>query len=266
MKCSKDRAFTLVELLVVIGIIAVLISILLPALSRARDQASRVKCLSNMRQLYLASMEFASRNKDQIPIGYTNGYRQMNYMIWNVGVTPGSDGSRYQVLGALWNAGIVKSPELFFCPIRNDDSNSYNTQLNAWPPGSALPNGTISNTRASYSTRPEISWGFNTYPTGGMAKLSKIKMKALFADCVSDRDDILQSHKLGSNVIYSDGSGVWVPLKVFNDNLKQCDPVFSNSYDNYIYYKNTNGVLTGVWADLDAQTHITLSQNLPGPR
>src|SRR5437763_1987719 len=63
------RGFTLVELLVVIGIIAVLISILLPTLSKARESANRVACLSNLRSIHQMLVIYANQNKDQIPIG-----------------------------------------------------------------------------------------------------------------------------------------------------------------------------------------------------
>lgn len=76
---SRTRnAFTLVELLVVIGIIAVLISMLLPALNRARQSANLVKCQSNLRQIQLAVQIYASQNRDVVPWGTAQavaGYR-----------------------------------------------------------------------------------------------------------------------------------------------------------------------------------------------
>jgi prepilin-type N-terminal cleavage/methylation domain-containing protein/prepilin-type processing-associated H-X9-DG protein len=63
---SRRRAFTLVELLVVIGIIAVLISILMPALTRARDQSMRVKCLANLKTLTNAWMMYTNDNKGKL--------------------------------------------------------------------------------------------------------------------------------------------------------------------------------------------------------
>jgi prepilin-type N-terminal cleavage/methylation domain-containing protein len=71
----KRRAFTLVELLVVIGIIAVLIGILLPALSRARRQAQITSCLSSQRQLILALTMYCQDNKQTFP-GGSGFYRQ----------------------------------------------------------------------------------------------------------------------------------------------------------------------------------------------
>ena len=90
---SSETAFTLVELLIVIAVIAILASLLLPALGRSKDAAQRIKCVSNLRQLGLATqMYWGDNNSECFRYGgvMTNG----GQLYWFGWIGPGPEGQR----------------------------------------------------------------------------------------------------------------------------------------------------------------------------
>jgi prepilin-type processing-associated H-X9-DG protein/prepilin-type N-terminal cleavage/methylation domain-containing protein len=83
------KAFTLVELLAVIGIIGLLISILLPALNRAREQSKSIKCLSNLRTLGQAAFMYANQSGGYFPISQNSLTDEWDFTQTPNGIIPG---------------------------------------------------------------------------------------------------------------------------------------------------------------------------------
>jgi prepilin-type N-terminal cleavage/methylation domain-containing protein/prepilin-type processing-associated H-X9-DG protein len=116
----RRGGFTLVELLVVIGIIALLIAILLPALSKARKQGQWAVCMSNMRQIGQAMLLYANENRSYLPrpASGANGAYPDDFINWlqpptYSGVTYPFDDS---VLGPPLNLKGAKLKQIFRCP------------------------------------------------------------------------------------------------------------------------------------------------------
>jgi prepilin-type N-terminal cleavage/methylation domain-containing protein/prepilin-type processing-associated H-X9-DG protein len=109
LKGSKKSAFTLIELLVVIAILSILAAILFPVFARARENARRTSCLSNLKQLGLAAMQYTQDYDENYPAGFfsttsshtpPDGYFWVNYLwFWPQILHP-----------------YHKSTQVFYCP------------------------------------------------------------------------------------------------------------------------------------------------------
>jgi len=205
---SRKKAFTLVELLVVISIMAMLLAVLLPALRKARDQAKKTICKSDIKQIYIGSMAYSQSNNDALLMGYQYGFKQYNYAIWDGG---------YVVWGPLYKGKYIKDQKSWHCPAYRD----WYEVTDVWPP-EALIDGRIKRADvfnfsavSTYGARPDINWIINTR-TNEWQPTKTVKLTGLsssipyMSDWCSDEYVMSKGHKIGVNIGYLDGYTRWL--------------------------------------------------------
>ncbi len=113
------RGFTLIELLVVIAIIAILAAILFPVFARARENARRTSCLSNLKQIGLGMMQYSQDFDEKFPTIRNLTTGQSGFYTWDAAIMP-----------------YVKSKQVFMCPsVPSLNTRAYS--MNWWVAGSA---------------------------------------------------------------------------------------------------------------------------------
>jgi prepilin-type N-terminal cleavage/methylation domain-containing protein/prepilin-type processing-associated H-X9-DG protein len=183
------KGFTLVELLVVIGIIALLLSILLPVISRAREQANRAKCMANLRSLGQAMYLYANAHRDKLP-------NAAPATTWDA--TVGG-------LALLEFAADYTEPAMFHCPSDHDPEPTQ-----------------ITTTDYSVENSARLSYEFFTiwWPGKDGPVLTRLRGQAPLAwdlDGGEPKPSPLQNHgTAGGNVLLADGHVEWRVPKEWN--------------------------------------------------
>jgi prepilin-type N-terminal cleavage/methylation domain-containing protein/prepilin-type processing-associated H-X9-DG protein len=203
----NKKGFTLIELLVVIAVIAILMGILMPALSKARDHAKRTHCGGSLRQLAYAGVMYSQDNQGKFPPGQAVHGKWGIYPVW---IRGNVSNHGFLAHGVLFEAGLVKDPKLFYCPGNINPDLKYGKYAapnrgGGWPRGGRVPED-VPDTQA---------WVWSTFHYRSLWSGSEWRAlsshkdnggTALLADVFSDpRRGVRLHHKSGYNVGYVDG-------------------------------------------------------------
>lgn len=205
---SRKAGFTLIELLVVIAIIAILAAILFPAFAKARENARRSSCLSNMKQIGLGLMQYAQDYDETYPVSYYYG------------VFDGGDATGISQWSG-YTQPYLKSLQVFVCPTdptkglapTNFTGDNQGTGV---PTGQTSLGGSFASLAGGYPANqdyqaPRLSYTANEAimprPRGGIGKSGGIPQNAVKLSALDDTAGTIAVAEFHSNPGYVNGGG-----------------------------------------------------------
>lgn len=207
----KQAAFTLIELLVVIAIIAILAAILFPVFARARENARRASCMSNLKQIGLGLMQYTQDYDEMYPVIASTTGDRAQYPGDPVGTLGGNT----------WVSRIypyVKSVQIFNCP----------SATRKWDGRSATVTNDI-----SYGGNSEL-FGASGAAAISIAAVEEVAKTLMYADSdgtsgpyflyygYSANRHVIDRHMNGTNIVFADGHAKW--KKMLRDSLDRPIP------------------------------------------
>ena len=224
MKQTAVRAFTLIELLVVIAIIAILAAILFPVFARARENARRTSCLSNLKQIGLGIMQYTQDYDERYPGGFEGTMSPVTYVTQTKAGWPGrlfsTNGTRNRVCWMDMIYPYVKSVQIFQCPSQ-PDSNAATSYASSYGYSGAIsgydndhyglgsPQRNIGNALSSVQRPAEVGMVLDYQSAYNLQNLPHAFGNDP-AGLVAGKYPAKTPHFEGTSVCFADGHAKWI--------------------------------------------------------